>query len=62
MHCMKQRVDKMKTTEIINTACSKLGTTKAELGRRHGAQGEEYFEKASNGSFQYGGDNCLHSG
>ena len=45
MHCMKERVDKMKTTEIINTACSKLGTTKAELGRRHGAQGEEYFEK-----------------
>ena len=37
----------MKTTEIINTACSKLGTTKAELAKKMGMFPSSLYRKLS---------------
>lgn len=43
----KERVDEMKTTEIINTACSELDITKAELAKRMGMFPSSLYRKLS---------------
>lgn len=50
---IRRRIDKMKTLETINTVCSDLGTTKADLAKRMGILPSSLYRKLARESMTF---------